>query len=249
MTDTAQRRRLPRRTMEETRALMLAAATKVVCAAALDDSDEAAAAALAHIRVKQVAQAATRMERERFGEEDIPPITIGSVYQIWSTQADFQADLLVHLAERFAVLVPGVQESIDRFGAAVAEGVPVTEMVRQVLGENHRFTRSHPLFRVILTFYASAANPRVREALERLDAAFTGAADTAWQGMLDAYGLRMRPPYQVRHLTVSIAALLNGFHIYSIVRPESLGDPEGDPRWNLVTRTAVALFEQLTEPQ
>jgi hypothetical protein len=249
MTDTAQRRRLPRRTMEETRALMLAAATKVVCAAALDDSDEAAAAALAHIRVKQVAQAATRMERERFGEEDIPPITIGSVYQIWSTQADFQADLLVHLAERFAVLVPGVQESIDRFGAAVAEGVPVTEMVRQVLGENHRFTRSHPLFRVILTFYASAANPRVREALERLDAAFTGAADTAWQGMLDAYGLRMRPPYQVRHLTVSIAALLNGFHIYSIVRPESLGDPEGDPRWNLVTRTAVALFEQLTEPE
>jgi len=249
MTDTAQRRRLPRRTMEETRALMLAAATKVVCAAALDDSDDAAAAALAHVRVKQVAQAATRMERDRLGEEDIPPITIGSVYQIWSTQADFQADLLVHLAERFAVLVPGVQESIDRFGAAVAEGVPVTEMVRQVLGENHRFTRSHPLFRVILTFYASAANPRVREALERLDEAFTGAADTAWQGLLDAYGLRMRPPYQVRQLTVSIAALLNGFHIYSIVRPESLGDPAGDPHWNLVTRTAVTLFEQLTEPR
>jgi hypothetical protein len=249
MTDTAQRRRLPRRTTEETRALMLAAATEVVCAAALDDSDDAAAAALSHIRVKQVVQAATRLERERLDETDIPPITIGSVYQIWSTQADFQADLLVHLAEKHAVLVPGVQESLDRFGAAVAEGVPVAEMVRQVLSENHRFTRSHPLFRVILTFYASAANPRVREALERLDERFTAAADAAWQGLLDAYRLRMRPPYEVRHLTVSIAALLNGFHIFSIVRPESLGDPAGDPRWNLVTRTAVALFEQLTEPR
>jgi hypothetical protein len=196
-----------------------------------------------------VAQAATRLERERLGQTDIPPITIGSVYQIWSTQADFQADLLVHLAEQFAVLVPGVRESVDRFGAAAAEGVPATEMVRQVLRENHEYTRSHPMFRVILTFYASAANPRVRQALEHLDAAFTDAAGTAWQGLLDAYRLRMRPPYQVRHLTAAMAALLNGFHINWIVRPESLGDPAGDPRWSLVTRTAVALFEQLTEPR
>jgi len=247
MTETAQRRRLPRRTMAETRALMLAAATEVVCAAAVDDGDDAAAAALAHIRVKEVAQAATRMERERLGAADIPPITIGSVYQIWSTQADFQADLLVHLADSFSVLVPGVPESLDRFAAAVADGVPVTEMVRQVLGENHEYTRANPLFRVILTFYASAANPRVRQALERLDEGFTAAADTAWQGLLDAYRLRMRPPYQLRHLTASMAALLNGFHIYSIVRPDALGDPAGDPQWNLVTRTAVALFDQLTE--
>jgi hypothetical protein len=247
MTETAQRRRSPRRTAEETRALMLAAATDVVCAAASDSGDEAAAAALAHVRVKQVVQAATRLERERSGRLDIPPITIGSVYQIWSSQADFQADLLVHLAESFAILVPGVQESLDRFQKAVAEGVPAVEMVRQVLGENHEFTRSHPLFRVILTFYASAANPRVRQALEQLDDAFTSAANTAWQGMLDAYHLRMRPPYQVQHLTASMAALLNGFHIHSIVRPEALRDPAGDPEWSLVTRTAVALFEQLTE--
>jgi len=247
MTETAQRRRLPRRTMAETRALMLAAATEVVCSAAVDDGDDAAAAALSHIRVKQVAQAATRMERERLGEQDIPPITIGSVYQIWSTQADFQADLLVHLAERFSALVPGVPESLDRFAAAAAQGVPATEMVRQVLGENHEYTRNNPLFRVILTFYASAANPRVRQALEHLDEAFTAAANTAWQGLLDAYGLRMRSPYRIRHLTTSIAALLNGFHIYSIVRPESLGDPAGDPRWSLLTRSAVALFEDLTE--
>jgi hypothetical protein len=93
-------------------------------------------------------------------------------------------------------------------------------MVRQVLGEDHEYSRSHPLFRVILTFYASAANPRVRQALEQLDDAFTGAATAAWQGVLDAYRLGMRPPYQVRHLTTSIAALLNGFHIYSIVPPE-----------------------------
>lgn len=96
---------------------------------------------------------------------------------------------------------------------------------------------------------ASAANPRVRQALEQLDDAFTSAANTAWQGLLDVYRLRMRPPYQVRHLTASIAGLLNGFYIHSIVRPQALGDPAGDPEWSLVTRTAVALFEQITEPE
>ena len=246
-TETAQRRRLPRRSMAETRALMLAAATEVVCAAASDSGEEAAAAALAHVRVKQVVQAATRLERERSGQRDISPITIGSAYQIWPTQSEFQADLLVHLAEKFAVLVPGVPESLDRFQQAAAQDVPVTEIVRQVLGENHEYTRSQPLFRVILTFYASAANPRVRQALEHLDEAFTSAANTAWQGLLDAYRLRMRRPYQVQHLTVSTAALLNGFHIYSIVRPDGLRDPAGEAEWSLMTRAAVALFEQFTE--
>jgi len=246
-TDTAQRRRPARRSMEETRALLLAAATEVVCAAASDSGEEAAAAALAHVRVKQVVQAATRLERERSGQRDIPPITIGSAYQIWSTQSEFQADLLVHLAEEFAVLVPGVPESLGRFQQAAAQDVPVTEMVRQVLRENHEYTRGQPLFRVILTFYASAANPRVRQALERLDEAFIAAACAAWQGLLDAYRLRMRRPYEIQHLTVSIAALLNGFHILSIVRPDRLRDPAGEADWSLVTRTSVALFEQLTE--
>jgi hypothetical protein len=233
--------------MVETRALLLAAATEVVCAAATDSGEEAAAAALAHVRVKQVVEAATRLERERSGQRDIPPITIGSAYQIWSTQSEFQADLLVHLAETFAVLVPGLPESLDRFHQAIAQDVPVTEMVRQVLSENHEYTRSQPLFRVILAFYASAANPRVRQALERLDEAFTVAANTAWQGLLDAYRLRTRRPYQIQHLTVSIAALLNGFHIHSIVRPDGLRDPAGEAEWSLMTRTAVALFEHLTE--
>ena len=50
-----------------------------MCAAATDSGEEAAAAALAHVRVKQVVQAATRLERERSGRQDLPPITIGKV--------------------------------------------------------------------------------------------------------------------------------------------------------------------------
>ncbi len=233
--------------MEETRALMLAAATEVVSEAVNDDGEEAAAAALAHIRVKQVVQAATRRERERTGREDIPPITIGSVYQIWSTQAEFQADLLVHLAEEFAVLVPGLPESLDRFRVAAAGNVPVTEMVRQVLSENQEHLRRTPLFRVILSFYASAGHPRVREALARLDTVFTGAATAAWQGLLDAYGLRMRAPYRVENLASVVAAILNGLQIIAIVRPDTLHDPEGSDDWSLATRSAVLVFEQLTE--
>jgi hypothetical protein len=226
---------------------MLAAATEVVCAAASDDSERAAAAALAHVRVKQVVEAATRMERERTGQSDIPPITIGSIYQVWSSQAEFQADLLVYLAEKFANLVPGAPETRRRFQDAAARGVPATETVRQVLGENHEHMRADPLFRIILTFYASATNPRVREALTRLDESFMSVTNAAWRALLDAYGLRMRPPYQVDNLTTAVAALLSGYHIQWIVRPDALRDPFETTEWSLVTRTAVMLFEQLTE--
>src|SRR5215475_6143478 len=55
--DVAQRtrRRLPKRTREQTRALMLRAATELVCARLQDTGDEALSAALAHVQLTEVA--------------------------------------------------------------------------------------------------------------------------------------------------------------------------------------------------
>jgi hypothetical protein len=248
MAGKAGRRRLPRRSIEETRLLMLTAATSLVCAGTRDTGDSAIAAALAHVRVKDVAEEATRMVRAETGDENAPAITIGSIYQVWPSQAEFQADLLFHIAELHAALVPGVPESIQIFRDAVAAGVPVEEVVRRVLDQNHRYMRENPIFRVVLSFYPSAGNTRVREALGRLEESFMKAACEAWQALLDAYGLRVRPPYQLEHLAGSVEASLLGFHMRWISQPDSLGDPKDEEGWSLVTRSAVMLFTQFTEP-
>ena len=134
----AERRRLPRRSLEETRALMLEAATKIVCAGTADTSEAAVSAALAHVRVKQVTEEATRIIRARLGEESAPAVTTGSIYQIWPAQADFQAELLFHLTSRQAQLVPSLSDSVRRFDKAVADGITWQDALNDVLGEQPR---------------------------------------------------------------------------------------------------------------
>ncbi|MDW8810004.1 hypothetical protein P1P68_35725 [Streptomyces scabiei] len=242
------RRRLPRRSPEETRALMLEAATRLVCAGTSDTSEEAVSAALAHIRVKRVTEEATRIMRERLGDDTAPAITTGSIYQIWPAQADFQADLLFHLTSRQAELVPGLPESIRRFKEAVDSGTTWQEALNDVLTDNHENHRVDPVYRVLLGFYASAANPRVRDALGHYGESFTEVACEAYQALLDAYGLRLRAPYRIEHLATTIAALLDGFHMRWMAGLPHLEDPEGTDRWSLATRSAVMVFDQFTEP-
>jgi hypothetical protein len=242
----AERRRLPRRSLEETRALMLEAATKIVCAGTADTSEAAVSAALAHVRVKQVTEEATRIIRARLGEESAPAVTTGSIYQIWPAQADFQAELLFHLTSRQAQLVPSLSDSVRRFDKAVADGITWQDALNDVLGDNHENHRVDPIYRVMLGFYASAANPRVREALGHYGESFTQVACQAYQALLDAYNLRMRPPYQVEDLATTIASLLDGFHMRWIAGYGNLQDPFGDQDWTLATRAAVTLFDQFT---
>lgn len=227
---------------------MLEAATKLVCAGTADTSEAAVSAALAHVRVKQVTEEATRIIRNRLGDEAAPAVTTGSIYQIWPAQADFQAELLFHLTSRQAELVPGLPDSIRRFQAAVEKGVTWQEALNDVLTDNHKNHRVDPIYRVMLGFYASAANPRVREALGHYGDSFTKVACEAYQALLDTYGLRMRAPYRVDQLATSIASLLDGFHMRWIAGYGDLADPYGDENWSLVTRVAVMLFDQFTEP-
>jgi hypothetical protein len=227
---------------------MLEAAAQLVCAGTSDTSEAAVSAALAHIRVKRVTEEATRIMRERLGDDTAPAITTGSIYQIWPAQADFQADLLFHLTSRQAELVPGLPESIRRFKEAVDSGTTWQEALNDVLTDNHENHRVDPIYRVLLGFYASAANPRVRDALGHYGESFTEVACEAYQALLDAYGLRMRAPYKIEHLATTIAALLDGFHMRWIAGHPNLEDPEGEDRWSLATRAAVMVFDQFTEP-
>jgi len=248
MTSNVTRKRMPKRTLAETRELMLHAAVDMICERAQESGDDVVAAALSHVRLTQVAQRATTLVRARTGNLDAAAITTGALYQVWPSQADFQADLLFYIADRQSTLVPGLAESILRFEASAANSLPLEDVLCRTMEEVHRHYREDPLYRVELGFLISVCDPRVRAAVAHRQLAFRATADQAWQGLLDAYGLRLRPPFRIRDLTNAVAAQIGGSIIVWFADPDSLDDPAGQDGWSLASRAILAIFTQFTEP-
>lgn len=248
MTATTRARRLPKRSAGETRALMLRAATELAAAYTEQASDGAVSAALAHIRLTDVAAKATELAREETGRTDSLPITTGAIYQVWPSQADFQADLLFHIAEVDAVVTPDAGSVDEQIRRARADRTPAAEIVRDNIEESFAATISSAATYIVFSFYALAANPRVRAALKRSYDEFAAEVDRRWQALLTGFGLRVRAPYTIDDLATAITATLEGFAMRSRVDPDRLRDPFGEAGWSLVSRTVAAIFTQFTEP-
>jgi len=258
------RRRLPKRSREETRVLMLRAATELVCEGINDSSDAAVAAALAHVQLTEVAARATRIVQAELAADesgpgsvpagsakrarDAAPITTGAIYQVWQTQAEFQADLVFHIGELDAAYEPAIQAVAGIVAAGVAARQPVEQTLAQLIGWSYERTRESATFYVSLGFFLRSGNARVREVLAHGDQAFTTAITPVWQAMLDGYGLRMRAPYTVENLAVSVSTLIEGFALQWKRQPDRTEDPLGEDGWSLAARLAVMMFTQLTEP-
>src|SRR5690349_5504150 len=197
-----------RRTVAETRQLLLRAAVDLLRERADEAGDHVVAAALAHVRFTQVADRATALVRADAQDPAAPAVTTGAIYNLWATQVDFQVDLLLHIADLQATLVPGLQVSALRFTQARERSVPLDEVLRALADEIERHYRQDPIFRVELGFLIGACDARVQSALARRQEVFFGSADRAWQSLLDTYGLRLRPAFQIRNLTTAAAACL-----------------------------------------
>jgi len=239
--------RMPRRTPEETRDLMLRAAVDLIRERAWASGDEVLAAALAHLRLTQVAERATAIMRKQTGDAGATAITTGAIYQQWPSQAEFQIDLLFHIAELQATLVPGLTESVAQFRLAESEDLPLETLLMRLMEEVHRHYREDPLFRVELSFLLGAGDDRLRAAIAHRQATFYAAADQAWQALLDTYGRRMRPPFAIRDLTRAVAAQVVGSVVIWFSDPDILLDPLGEEDASLMSRVMVAIFERLTE--
>lgn len=243
---------MPKRTREETRALMLRAAVELLRERALAPGDDVVSAALAHVRVADIAARATALVRadlDAAGDDraGATAITTGAVYQVWPRQTDLQADLLFHIAELQAVLVPGAAGTVHRFTEAARSGVPLEDVVRHTAEEIWRVYRDDPLVRVELSFLIAAADPRVRAALAHRHERFSASADQVWQGLLDAYHLRIRAPYRLRDLTTAIAAQVVGSVVLWWADPQVLTGPLHE-RLSLTAHIVTAAVRDLTEP-
>jgi hypothetical protein len=249
----ATRRRLPKRSLGETRDLMLRAATNLVCATVQKARDDPPSAALAHVRLTDVAAEATRIVRTElaagtgeFGAAST--ITTGAIYQVWPSQADFQVDLLFHIAELYASSDSVIDELPPMIAAVAASGQPAAEALRVIIERSFRYTRSSALFYTSLCFYKHSANERVNQAMRRCTQAFVEGIRPVWQLLLDAYDLQVRPPYTVDNLAITVGALIEGLSLAWVSSPELTDDPHGQDGWSLACRSAQMIFEQMTAP-
>jgi hypothetical protein len=227
---------------------MLRAAVDLLRERAEASGDDVLAGALAHLRLTQVADRATLIVREQTGDDGAKAITTGAIYQQWTSQADFQVDLLFHIADLQARLVPGLTESMERFREAQAEALPLESLLVRLIEEVHRHYRDDPLFRVELGFLLGAGDDRLRAAIAHRQVTFYEDADRAWQALLDSYGRTMREPFALRDLTRAMAAQILGSVVIWFADPEILRDPLGEEDASLVSRVVVAILDQLTVP-
>lgn len=227
---------------------MLRAAVDLLRERAQASGGEVLAAALAHLRLTQVAQRATAIVREQTGDEGAKAITTGAIYQQWPSQAEFQVDLLFHIADLQARLEPGLAESMARFREAQAEALPLEALLIRLMEEVHRHYREDPLFRVELGFLLGAGDERLRAAIAHRQAVFYEDADRAWQALLDTYGRVMRDPFVVRDLTRAMAAQIVGSVVIWFADPDIIRDPLGEEGASLMSRAMVAIFDRLTIP-
>jgi hypothetical protein len=254
-TSRGARRRLPKRSLAETRELMLRAAANLVRRAVTESREDAPSAALAHVRLTEVAAEATRIVREELAGTGASgtgasgagaAITTGAIYQVWPTQADFQADLLFYIAGLDASSDSLIDELPPMIAAAAASGQPAAEALRVIIARSFEYTRQSALFYTSLSFYKHAANERVRQAMRRSTEAFGEGIRPVWQQLLDAYRLQVRPPYTVDNLSLAIGALIEGLSMAWLNAPELTADPLGQEGWSLTGRTAQMIFDQMT---
>jgi hypothetical protein len=253
-TARSDRRRLPKRSLAETRDLMLRAATNLVCGDVTEALDDAPSAALAHVRLTDVAAEATRMVRQELaggsdGFAAAATITTGAIYQVWPSQADFQVDLLFYIAELNASSDSLIDELPPMIAEAAASGQPAAEALRIIITRSFEYTRDSALFYASLSFYKHSANERVKQAMRRCTEAFAESIRPVWQLLLDAYDLRIRPPYTVDNLAISVSALIEGLSLEWVGSPELTDDPFGQDGWSLTCRIAQMIFEQMTSPR
>ena len=243
---------MPKRSREETRELMLRAATELVCEGVSDTSDAAIPAVLAHVQLTEVAARATSIVRAQIQADslnhEVTAITTGAIYQVWPTQAEFQADLLFHIAELDAAFGPAIAEVTGIVRDGVAGGKPLPDVLAAMIEQSFRHTRDSAIFYASLGFYPRSGNERVRQVLGHGDEEFLAAIRPVWQALLDGYGLRVRAPYTLDHLAISVGVTIEGCALQWKRRPEWTGDPLGEADWSLPTRLAEMIFGQMTEP-
>jgi AcrR family transcriptional regulator len=202
---------------------------------------------LDHVRLAEVAEAAGR--------------TTGAAYHIWGSSegqayGGGQARFHLELARR-AVETIGVDH---RTALAVVEqnpGASLHELIRQGARQVlDRFTDPQVGWDVVLGLVAAVrSTPELLDAHRKAFAELTDSYCALFGPVLERLGRRVRPPFTLEQLTVSVIALADGFGIRVLVDPDAVptdialptGPDGADEPWHLFACAVEAMFEHFTE--
>lgn len=223
---------MARPTAEDRRRDYLAIGAEIVTTYSAEESRVATVDALANVKVAEVA--------DRAG------VTKGAVYHVWPSQEDYRKDLLQRLLEQNRQA--GVRELLE----LLADPELLENDPRGILHQFADFVfdalRDDPAFFARFSFFIYAANPDVAALL-------ASGVDTVvddFGPLLEVYlslvGRRMRDPYTMKMLVISINSLFQGLCLRYRTSPDLVQRRVGPEALGMYAHGLESLIQHFSEP-
>ena len=223
---------MTRRTTEQTRQLLLSVGTRLVY-------ERGVHVGVTHIKLSDVVAATG--------------LTTGAAYRCWENQDAFHRDLAA-AAVRWRNQAP-VANTVAQITRLVEARAPLTEVVRVAAAANlYRYPDDVGFLTTIALRACGPTDQNLakagRDRLETAVASYSGMYGV----LLELYGYRVRPPFTIDHLTLSLAALSEGLALQAmsgaphphIERPDIRPGVGSD--WTLLAFAIEAIIDRFTEP-
>lgn len=222
---------MARRTTEDTKQLLLDVAIRLLY-------ERGVHVGVTHIKLSDVVAAAD--------------LTTGAAYRCWENQDAFHSDLAA-AAIRWRNQTP-IANTVGRITELVEAQASLAEIVRVAAEANlYRYPEDVAFLTTIALRACGPADDNLAQAgRDRLETAVASYSQM-YAVLLELYQSRMRPPFTIDHLTLSIAALSEGFALQAmsgaphphIERPDP--PPGVGSEWTLMAFAIEALIERFTE--
>jgi hypothetical protein len=253
--DTVSRGRKPRQSRAELRSMLLQAALEIL-------REEGLHTGSVNITFKRVCDRI----RERTGIQ----VTNGSVIKrIWENQAEFQADVLVAVANdlsrpELGLIFNALEPLLNEAGVSDPESrARLVQQVCRVGGEANAITTAespnYPLWMHVVATAITTSNTQQRErillVLREGYTSFTKLWEESFGALAALLGLRVRPESDISQFVMILAALDQGFSLRHringkveyVTRPTG---PNGENEdWTLFALGLEALVHQFFEPE
>lgn len=218
-------KRQPRRSRDETRMLLLKTARDVMLEEGLPEGT--------NIKLSSVL--------ERAG------LTTGAAYQVWKSQQVFQEDLALYIAREFEWAQPNGDRNALR--NMIADNPTLEVATRRAALYYYDAFVNRPEFLMVLHFWGvNSPRPELSDAILEGYKIVHDGLETMCAGTLESYGLKMREPFTVGHMTVAISAATEGLILRQHWDKEQVAMPTdtGHPGEELYVAMLQAILAHFT---
>jgi hypothetical protein len=230
-----------RRTRNETRELLLVAAQRIVIER-VNGTKLPAANPLTGVRITDAIEEANRVIAQ--GGSAGSAMTTGAAYNIWSSQEEFQRDLLDRILQDAAV--PGIDRVREVMADAISEGREWDDVLGRTIVADFEVSLAESTMFVMLGLSAMVPVAELVQTTRAANERYVGEMSDILGRIIDHGGRRLRNGRSIVDLVWAIEAIESGYLIRSRTHPDvpldtgSLGDRPA------LAAAVIALVEAFT---